>query len=366
MASPDATPYVDLRLLDVSAQDLFANALQNLVSYLPEWTPREGHTEVLLLESFASEVAEAVFAINRLPGAVLEALLRLYQVERDLGQPPTVSVRFTVVDTAGYIIPAGTRVAVTIDSLGAGNVLLFATNTALAVPPGSLTGTVVATALSNTAVANGSPAGGLVELVDSVAVADRVDLVSSVGGGADVESDIDWFTRGVQRFSRLTETLVLPRHFTAAALEFDNVERAFTLDNYDPAVGASPGHITVAVYGLGTTISVADKATIAATMDAQAQANLAVHIVDPTITTINVTASIVVLDGYSATVVKAAVVAAIRAYLSPAQWGWGSTLYVNELISSSTGSTASTGSSLRLPPPTPRCLGWRPSRTLAT
>jgi uncharacterized phage protein gp47/JayE len=332
--SPDATPYVDLRLYDLTIQQIFEGALANLQAYLPEWEPREGHMEVLLLESMALEVAEAVFAINRLPGAIMEILLRLYNVERDLGSPPTATIKFTVSSTAGHTIPAGTRVALEVSD----EVVVFTTDAALAVPPGSTTGTVAATGDRITSIANGTPGDTALIMVDSVSVVDRADTATgtSVSGGAEEESSAEWFTRGVQRFSRLVETLVLPTHFQSAALEEPDVTRAVAIDNYDPAVGGgagnAPGHVTVAVYGAGGVLSAVDKEALRASMDLKAQANLAVHVADPTITTVNVTATVVGVPGYTVAQVQANVTAELDAFLAPETWPWAGTVYRNELI----------------------------------
>lgn len=339
MPSPDASPYVDLRLFDKDSQDIFESALINLQSYLPAWTPREGQTEVLLLESLALEVSEGVFAINRLPGAVMEVLMRLYGVTRDLGTPPTATLTFTVSDSNEHLLPAGTRAALALPN--GEDPIVFTTTAPLLIAAGSTTGTVAAVGDRNTDAGNGTAAGTLLDLLDAVVYVERVQLGSTVGGGASEEDDAAWFDRGVGRFSRLVETLVLPRHFKAAALERPEVERAYAIDNYDPAVGPAPaagasgvnaGHVTVAVYGNGAALTTAQRDAIAVDFDAQAQANLAVHIVDPTITDVTVTSTVLAVAGYTVAQVQANVAAALAAYMSPMTWEWSGTVYRNELI----------------------------------
>lgn len=334
MVSPDATPYVDLRLFDRDAQEVFELALVNLRTYLSEWQPREGHTEVLLMESLALMVEEAIFSVNRVPGAVVEVLLRLYDVVRDLGAAPTATLLFTATDSNGYTIPVGTRVAMPL--LGGDQTIVFSTDAPLVIAAGQLTGSVSATGDQFTSVANGTVAGAAVEMLDSVAPVEQVALASTVTGGRDVESDEEWFTRGIQRFSRLAETLVLPRHFVSAALERTEVSRATAIDNYDPNQAGSPGahagHVTVAVYGDGDVLTVDQREAIRVAFDLQAQANLAVHVVSPQVTLVNITASVVGTPGYSVAQVQAFCTAALTDYLSPEQWGWGTTVYRNELI----------------------------------
>lgn len=334
MPSPDASPYVDLRLFDKDSQDVFTSALVNLQSYLPEWEPREGHTEVLLMESLALEVSETVFAINRVPGAVVEVLLRLYGIERDLGTAPTTTLTFTLSDTTGHDLPAGVRAALILP--GGEDPVVFTTTEPLTIPAGADTGSVAAVGDRNTAAANGTITATALDLLDAIVFVERVTVGSTVTGGADAEDDEAWFSRGILRFSRLVETLVLPRHFVAAALERPEVSRAFAVDNYDPAQAGAPGshagHVTTAVLGDGAVLSPAQRETIRAVFDMQAQANLAVHIIDPTITPVDVSATVVAKPGFSETQVRANCIAALTSFLSPQLWPWSATVYRNELI----------------------------------
>lgn len=338
MPSPDITPYVDLTLNDKDPQDIFDTALLDLQTKLPGWVPREGNTEVLLLEALALQAAETVFALNRVPSAVVEAILKMYGIERDIGAQPTVNLTFNLVINTGYTIPAG--VTVRLNLAGGLAPVDFTTATELTINPGSSSGTIAATGDRFTAEANGATAGTAVELLDSVIYVDTVTLGSNVSGGRDPETDDDYLDRGVQRFSRLSETLVLPSHFTSYALEQANVERAFALDNYTPAndgdnngpVGNDAGHITVAVYGDNTTLTAQEKTDLEVAMEAIALGSLDVHVIDPTITTVNVTVTVKRRSGYQAADVQANVVAALSDYLKPASWEWGTLVRRNELI----------------------------------
>jgi hypothetical protein len=109
MASPDVRPYVDLTLFDESAQSIYLTALDYARTALPEYTPREGTIESILLQAFAREVQQAVVAINRVPGAITEILLRLLDVERSTGSRATAVVKFYGQTTSGFTVPSGTR-----------------------------------------------------------------------------------------------------------------------------------------------------------------------------------------------------------------------------------------------------------------
>lgn len=334
MPSPDLSPYVDLSFFDKDPQDIFEAAKLELALRLNGWVPREGNTEVLLLEALALPVAETIFAINRLPGAIVMALLRLYGIEPDEGELPTTTLTFTVADTLGHDLPPG--VGARLDLPGGLEPVVFTTDVGAVIPAGSSTVTVPATGDRFTSEANGTAAGTSLALIDAITFVDTVVLGAVVAGGDDPETDEEWVDRSVQRFGRLSETLVLPRHFETYALENPAVERAKALDNWNGSTGVPgdhPGHITVAVYGFNAPVPGATKTALEAAMEAAAMAALDIHIVDPTVTAVNVTATIRTKPAYVPATVAAAVQAALTAYLSPAVWSWSGTVRRNELIS---------------------------------
>lgn len=334
--SPDYTQFVDLTLYDKTPEDIYEAALQTLQSRIPDWTPTATNIETMLLEALAVEVGESVFTLNRIPESMVRVLLSLYGVELDPGQPPTVTLQFTAQDTDGYVIPAGTEVAILLSD---GEYMSFFTNTSLTIPAASLTGTVAATATVNTNIANGIAIGTNAELVDAVVGVESVETSTVITGGTLPESIASWTARGVQRLRRLVDTLVIPQHFIQASLEEPGVVRANAIDNYDPFAyipgepGDHPGNITVVVYGDDAPLSSGDKADLQDSLEQRANANLIVHVIDPTITTVNVTATI----GVVPTAVEADVIDAVEArlqeYLSPNTWPWAGTVRVNELIS---------------------------------
>ena len=331
----DVPPYTDLQVFDVDPQDLIDVAVDTAQTSLPDWDPREGNVEVVLLEAQAAIAAETVYAVNRVTAAVMRTLIGLYGVTPDPGSPPTCTVRFTVGDALGHDVPAGTRVALPAGGEGLDD-LVFATDAALAIPAGSNTGVVAATGLVSTGIVNNTAAGTAMQVLDAVVFVDRAVLASDVAGGRSPEAPDLFLDRASARLRRLVETLVLPEHFVARALEDPRVARAFTVDNYDPAtagVGDDPGHVSVAVLGPdGAALAVAVRDELAAAMDAQAVANLAVHVINPTVTPVNVTADLHLLPGWAAADVTAIADAVVRDHLSPLQWSWSGVVRRNELI----------------------------------
>lgn len=334
MATPDLTPYVDLRIFDRDPQDVFDLAIQNLRVLMPEWEPRETNTEVMLLESLSLPIAELMFAVNRLPGAITEILFRLYGIERDYGTPPSTTVTFTLSDNGGHSIPAGTRVRLVTPTF---EPVVFTTDVDLDIAQGSITGTVAATGDRFTDEVNETIAGTSLEILDAITFVDRANTATTVLGGVSPEEDEEWLNRGVQRFARLSETLVLPKHFVAAALEEPYVTRAYALDNYNPAagsgsVGSHPGYIAVAVYGDGSLVTTEQKVELDTKFEERAQANLAVSIIDPTVTPVDVSAKVYRNSTTSTAVVLNDVTAALQDFLSPMNWEWSGAVRRNEIL----------------------------------
>lgn len=332
---PDISGYVDLRPFDVTDQDIVDTGLAAAQLNLPGWVPREGNTEVVLIESLALEISEAIVAINRLPGAVVAALLLLAGVDKDYGAAPTATATFFLGDTLGHTIPGGTRAYLVLDD---GTTIAF-----LVEPPGvtvdpgddSGTGSIIGDVFTDQA--NGIAIGTRLVMADPVPFIERVELATAVADGRSAETDDEWRDRGVARLSRLSDALVLPRHFEAAALERAEVARAVALDLWDGSGGApgdNPGHITVAVLGDGgAALSGPQKTAIEADLEERAVAILDVHVIDVTIEIVPVTVEMHPMDGYESADVIDAVEDAIAAYLDPLTWQWGDTIRLFEIVS---------------------------------
>lgn len=329
----DVSGYVDLTLYDVDVTQLVERAIARAASTFPEWQPREGNVEVVLLEAFAVEVQELVYAINRLPAALTEVLLGLYQLERSPGVRPLADVTFTVQTAGPAVIPAGTSVAVAL--AGGLEPVVFRTIGDTAVPAGAATVTAPARGTRHTTDANGTPANSAAVLLDAVGFVNAVRLTIT-GAGTNPEDAAAFLDRGVQRLRRLSATLVRPEHYTAAALEVPGVQQALAVNNYDPAQTPPEdrrGHVSVAVVGTGGAPLAADaRLDLENSLKAQGHAGVDVHVINPTVTTINVEATVTRIPGAAAADVRAAADAALRAYLNPDAWQFGRVLYRNELI----------------------------------
>jgi uncharacterized phage protein gp47/JayE len=334
--SPDFTQFIDLTLFDKDPTDIYEAALEVLQSRIPDWTPTATNIEVMLLEALAIEIGETVFNINRLPVNMLRTLLALYGVTQAPGSPPSVDIQFNSFDEDGYVIPAGTEVAITTST---GDAISFFTDTEANILQDTDNVVVSATADVNTNIANGIAIGTNVEIIEDILGVETAETASIVAGGTLPESLEEWTTRGTQRLRRLVDTLVVPIHFTQAALEQTNVFRANTVDNYDPTAsppgdpGDHPGNVTVVVYGDGGPLTTGEKEDLDTFLSDRANANLIIHVIDPTIVDVDVTVDIAIKPGFDAVEVENAVLARLDNYLNPTTWAWSGVVRRNELIS---------------------------------
>lgn len=334
---PDLGAYVDLRIFDVPSQEL-VDAMSTLYAILnPGWIARESGTEVLLMEAIALATAENIAAINRLPGAVVEATLRLAGVERDFGAPATATATVTLADGLGYTIPTGTRFYL---QLASGTVVFLSEAPDVQIPPGEDTAEVNLITQINTAAANGVGAGARLVLADQLHMVQTVVLSSTVVSGRDPETDAEWRDRGVARLRRLSDALVVPRQFVAAIDEDPRIGRVIGIDLWDGSVvtpgdpGDDPGHFTLAVLdpdGLEHTTEVLEE--LEATVEALAAAMLDVHVVNAVLDDIDVVATIRTKSGFVAATVAASVATEIRRYVNPVTWPATEPLRHNEFVS---------------------------------
>lgn len=335
--SPDAPPPVTPELLDfASEEDMLQLAVEYAQAALPEWRPKAGNTEVVLMESLAQMVTILAFAVQQVPTQLLEQLLRLYDIRRDSGAPTKAVVRFEVAGSDPlYEIPAGTRLRVEIESTG--ETVDFTTDGKLEIETASSTvGRQTATATVSGAAYNRIPAETSMSVVGNLPFVERVRIDQDTSGGRDEESDAAFESRAASLLGRLVSTLVLPEHFKLAALERADVGRCLVLDRYDPDQPAEEtlGHVTVAVADAeGQPLTPTQKTQVAEALQSQAMASLIIHVVNPTYTTVSVSVDVTAAADADPDEVEAAVRDRITTWLSPGEWTWGGTVGQFALVS---------------------------------
>lgn len=120
-------------------------------------------------------------------GVMLDYIGSLYKVERLQAEPATTQLRFNLSTqlSTSSTIPGGTRVGVQ----NADGTIYFTTNQTIIIPPGSLFGTVAATANITGESGNGFSIGQVNTLMDPLAFVASVSNTTETGGGSNIESD---------------------------------------------------------------------------------------------------------------------------------------------------------------------------------
>lgn len=96
MPSPDFSQYIDLTEFDVQPTDLYLEATEYARISVPEFNPLPGTAEDAILQAGAYVGAGAMGAINRLPDALMEGILRVMGVVRDEPTFGSVEVEFSL------------------------------------------------------------------------------------------------------------------------------------------------------------------------------------------------------------------------------------------------------------------------------
>ncbi len=305
--------------------DLKLDAFQRLSDLVPGWQPAESNFETIHIAALAEMVAEARDVASDVPAAIFRYFGRtLAQLPPIDAVAATATSTWTVKDTAGYTIPAGTLVGVR-DS--AGNLLVFATTLDRVVPNGRTTVGAVALEAQEPGAAGTALgiAGAPVELIDALDYVTAITLVAPTSGGIDAEDDDTYLNRLTTELQLQAPRPILPRDFAALSQNIPGVGRALALDGYIPGTPPQTGQqraVTVALVDIaGQPVSQAIRTAVQSYLQARREVNFLVSTMDPTYTLVAVTFTAIAGKGWDPTDVHDRAIAALQAFLSPATWG---------------------------------------------
>ncbi len=349
MASPDWSEYVDLTVYDKTATEIFNDSIDYGRDLLPEWQPKVGNLETVLLEAIATQSVSVIAAANRVPGAVMETLLLLYGVERDAGQKATATLSVSMINNSGYTVPAGTNYAYFPPD--GGKALVFELMEDISVPAGSTTGTGTVEAIDIGSEFNNPPAGSSVQVLSSIPYMLSSSFTTQPSGGTDPESDQDFFTRATTTLRSYSGALTTTTQIESWVLvTFPNdayrckvydrrrkTDRDTTSATYD----THDGYSLVAVAGLNAVItdtgdvplSVQQLDDISTELDKKTNTGLVTEVVNAQLVDVTVSVQVVPYVGYTTSQITDSINAALNSYLSPNEWDWSDTVRKNEIIS---------------------------------
>lgn len=377
--------YLDLPI-ETDADALKDDAVDYLTSSIPGWTAAAGNLETILIEAIAEMAAEQAEVASEVPSAIFrkfgEALVGLAPID---GVEAVGSTSWTLNDTLGHTIPAGTFITI--------SEIPFQTSQETTVAVGVSSASIPIVAVDPGE--QGNDLTGPAELVDTLAYVSDVEVTGVTAGGVDAETDDEYLDRLTDELTLMAPRPIVPQDFEILSRRIAGVDRALAVDLWNPAAASSgvTGNVTsgsksvttiagatmdssyigAAITGpnipagtyvvatpSGTTLTMSKAATgtnggnaltltgrgnvermvsIAAVdedgeavsagvktaiddyLEARREVNFVVNVIDPTYTTIAVTVDVSILPGFDAATVKDVIAGALNDFLDPANWG---------------------------------------------
>jgi hypothetical protein len=304
--------------------DITTDAFEFLQNQFPEWEPNDNNLEVWQIMALARIVSIATQVAGTVPLEIFK-----YFGQSIIGLQPVgalaaiTTTTWTMIDNAGYTIPAGTNVAF---QTSGNTSVAFETVDDVIVPPGSTvtaTGGVQIIAVDAGSQGNGLGPSGIV-LLDALAFVSGIVAEAETTGGVDAESDTQYAARLAAELQLSSPTPILGTDFGVMARNVTGVFRAVGVDNYNPADGTTNNQRMVAVAAVdatGAAVSSGIKTAIHDYLQSLRETNFIVNTFDPTYTTVNIVFNFTAFSTFDAASVLSAATLALENFLNPAMWG---------------------------------------------
>ena len=313
--------YLDLGLTAQANPDTIRDAtLDRIAENMPEgWQAPEGSLIWLDADATAEVAAEREQQTIDVAREIFAAFGEtVHGVAMGHGQAATGFTTWTItsVPVDGGLIPAQTQVA-------RGDVLFETTvDTYVPTPTATVTDVAIVAVEPGTA---GNVDAGSVDVLSSFPFAATAEIAApGTDGGEDAE-DPDAYLNRLRLHVAHAGRPVLPDDYAARLRDlFPTAARVLAIDLYDAGTATSgvEKHVTlVPVDEDGEALPSGTRTSAAALLDAEREANFVVHVIAPTYTTVNASATITVWPGWDSTDVHDRAVAAVQVWLDPAAWG---------------------------------------------
>jgi hypothetical protein len=215
--------------------DVLAQQTADLQARVPGWNGQTGNLDQSILEVVSFTLATLLNVAGSVQDTIFRELLAsMFGILPDDATFATVDSTWTMRDTAGYTITAGTEVKV---ATAGDTAVGFKVVSDVVVAPGfsvTATGGVQLRALE--AGAAGTGLSGTASLVTPIVGPTVITLVGVSVAGQDAEEDADFLDRGRDKLRDRADALVLPDDVERAVRRIDGVERVLVMDNYVPGV----------------------------------------------------------------------------------------------------------------------------------
>ena len=304
---------------EVNAGTLEQEVIESLEAAFEGWTPAEGDPLLWATRAWsrigatlveqAAEMSEAAFK------RFGEAIIGIPPIQ---AAPATVQSAWTMADTAGYTIPAGTQVI--IDSSGNTSVG-FVTVGETIIAPGAEKATILLQAVEPGAAGNGLDAEP--RLSDALAFVQSIALEGATSGGVDEETEDSYLSRLVEELQNLSLSLIVARNFEIDARAVAGIARAKCIEAYNAETDLEEA-LAVSVYPIdedGEPASVLAVEALEVRQREKLLSGVNYYVGTPEYTTIKGGVQIEVEPGFDPATVKAAVEDFWATNFAPSEWG---------------------------------------------
>ncbi|NCV44506.1 MAG: hypothetical protein EBW15_06915 [Actinobacteria bacterium] len=274
--SADFSPYVNLRVYDKDAGELYLGALDLLQMNVPQLVVRPGTIEDALVQAFSYISTVAVNHINALPNKLMEGITSFMGVPRREGTYASVSATFTALDYDGGTLESGTTLEHTFQIGGQtyreyyelieSVTIAPITPDPLAVPPTPLP-SVTATIYAIEQGARQPVASGTeLTIINVQPTTDSAIAGNNFIQGSVEESDEEYLARAATFLRSLSSTLATAAQveaFIVSAFPFVDRVKAYDLTdsetNRDEGAPNAVGYVSVFVYGKDRFLSIQER-----------------------------------------------------------------------------------------------------------
>ena len=232
--------YIDAPIV-YDPQSMAQVALNNLMTAIPGWSPREGNLDVLLVEEFAQMASEAASAASSVPSSIFKYYGSLVGIPQNVGVNATIQTQWSLIAaTSSFTIPAGTIAGF----YWQGTPYQYQTLTDVTFTSPTVTQTIVMEALNagyNYGI-DGLGVPGTIYLTTSptnpylanITVTGTPGTNTSLTAGVDAETDSSYLNRLAFELALLAPRPITPNDYASMAQNVPPAYRAAAIDGINP------------------------------------------------------------------------------------------------------------------------------------
>lgn len=335
--SVDFSPYVNLRIYDKDAGELYLGALDLLQLNVPQLVVRPGTIEDALVQAFAYVSTVAINHINVLPNRLVEGIMAFMGVGRRNGTYASVGITFTALDYSGGVLEAGTTLEHSyqiggqtyreyyelIESVTISEVI----PDPLADPPTPLPSVLAIAYAIDQGERHPIASGTELSIINVQPTTDRGIAEADFTQGTIEESDDEYLARAGTYLQSLSATLATAKQveaFIVSSFPYVNRVKAYDLTdsetNRDEGAPDVVGYVSVFVYGKDRFLTIQERNEIYEIVSGKMLAGLQLVVEDMDIANATVTANVKVTPNSDLYSVDSVLRRQLANYLSPTRF----------------------------------------------